>query len=241
MTKTLVRWHIGDPPRIGWRILEESIRQIQNLYPEFDCMVCKNGPERNEFFEAAFSNKSLQLVRQDSKHANGFFNFSAEDWKLCPPRMRVGAHEIIIDNDVVITERLPSLENFLSSNQPLCLEASAANQWIRKSYGQFNEKIPDGVKINSGLYGFPPGFDFRQKLLDLWGGMEKDWSSRYDEKGSVAAVIGCEDHILIPITEVLPLGQGAEFRKGPAYHFLNANRGKSKAWEGYQLSRVLFL
>lgn len=231
----LIRWHIGDAPAIGIQILAESVRQIQKLYPEFDCVLCINrtqgvptlqGVECTHGIQG--SPNRLRVVEQKVKDLKHFpFKFSAEDWKLCPPRMRLNAYEIVIDNDLVLTERLPSIDKFLLSDKPICLEA------VHRAYGQFSEKIPEHIKINSGLYGFPPNFDFEQKLLDLWSNVN-NWQSRFDEQGSVAAVISNADHITIPMTEVLPLGQGAKFKKGSAYHFLGANGGQSLAWEGYK-------
>lgn len=236
--KKIVRWHIGDPSQIGWDILKESVLRLQKLYPEFECFLHLNGSSTS--FPLLFeSDTNIQIVVQDSNTCSHLpIKFSAEDWKLCPPRVNLNAYEIIMDNDLVLAKRIPSIDEFLFSDRPICLEAAADHDLVRKSYGQFNQKIGQEIRLNSGLYGFPPGFDFEKKLLDLWKGIES-WSSRYDEQGSVVAAISDVEHITIPATQILPLGQGATFREGLGYHFLHANKGQSSAWEGYRFASLL--
>jgi hypothetical protein len=142
----------------GGKCLIHSIKEWTNTYKEtFDKVVCFNG-ECPEEFLSELASMDVKCVDQ-TDYADSL-SYSPYDtfWKFCPPRMRLNAHEIIVDNDLVIYKKLPDIEDFLNSNHVM---VSAAHKHF---YGQFDDILESGINVNTGLIGLPPCFDIERKL-----------------------------------------------------------------------------
>jgi len=224
-TKSLLRYTIGPVSSSGFDILEESIRYIRNIYPELEIVICHN--QLNE--EQIHSLEQLEVPLYTQKHECLLQSPTGEQWKLYPPRLNPNGYEIVIDNDIILTERIPEIDEFLTSSKTLVMSA------VYRAYGQFAKYVPENLYINSGIYGMPPGFDFEKKIKLLTRKVE-NWSERFDEQGLVATCLGNYKHITIPMSEVLPLGENSEWRPGKGYHFIDANKSEfHSGWEGYKL------
>ncbi len=156
-------------------------------------------------------------VEIDGSHCGGTL------WKVCPPRMRPDAHEVIVDNDLIILKKPPQIDAFLKSlDRTLILEEPV------RYYGRYAHRIALEDHINSGLMGLPPGFDFGRQIRRVW---EVEGSHRRitqeDEQGLLMAVMSGQPNIRLSkhdVREMLaadpPIIRGDEF----GIHFPQSNR-----------------
>jgi len=214
--KPLIRFTIGPSSDAGLECLERSIGKIQKLYPA-DIVICHNCPKDR------VDHLDVELLDQ-SNHTQGKTPPMGVAWKLYPPRLDVHRHEILIDNDIILEERIPEIDLFLESSQHcLLLEGEA------RTYGKFQRHVPANLKVNSGIFGMPPGFDF-EPFVELYSA--QGWevnalgthaaSKTFDEQGLVALVLGSQRHFMIPNTTVTNCEKRWEKAKG--MHFIGLNR-----------------
>ena len=120
-TKALFRWTLGNPSELGFKIFEESlVVTMQALVAEtFDWVVCYNNLDEHQFKRLCLIVKEtpIKLFQQLQKDCPVSQQNLGSLWKLCPPRLRMMSHEIIMDNDVVIWKRPPEIDEFLESSK----------------------------------------------------------------------------------------------------------------------------
>lgn len=185
MSKPLFRWTLGDCLQQGLDILAESIRRTtQSLgIDRFDWMICHNGlrPEAYEFVKRAIGDRPILMFlqrwedcpivdnTQTPRRKDGSFEWNGARcggtmWKVCPPRLRPDAHEIIMDNDVILLRGLPEIDRFLEcENKALILEEPI------RFYGRIDPYFEPGEPyLNSGLMGMPPYYDFGKAITEQW-------------------------------------------------------------------------
>lgn len=221
----MCRWVIGPTHPRGLEILRLSISQMHKLYPEFDLMLCFNQIQdrivqdfKIKLYRQTGCELVLEPVLEDIKHG--------VSWKLYPPRLRKRSHEIIIDNDLVLFERVPEIDIFLRSQRALVLQA------YHRNYGQFDKFVGDNFKINTGLFGLPPNYDFESCVQQLL--KNRIWVHRGDEQGIVATCLQKLSPLMISYDSIVPLDDNAIFCRRNGAHFIHANVAKShKAWDSY--------
>lgn len=213
MTLT-ARWTLGPSNPAGIECLHRSIECFQRLY-KAEIIVCYNGnvPDR------------LQGVRlyDQSPHLGDRVTPLGVAWKLYPGRLNPSSHELFIDNDLILTDRLPEINQFLVSNTTLLLEGESRN------YGRFDRHVPREFKINSGLFGVPPGFDLDRQIAFYTTKWERnagpgfEASATFDEQGLVAAILlSHPKYLIVSGTDVRNCEWSFEKAKG--YHFVGLNR-----------------
>ena len=105
-SRPFVRWTIGRVHPCGWEVLLHSLDIFPRLYPEFDMIVCHNNLEIDELKTLSTANVVLHEQKQDQLP----YPVGTTGWKLLPPRLRLDAHELWLDNDVVLCNRLPAID-----------------------------------------------------------------------------------------------------------------------------------
>lgn len=259
--KPLFRWTVGNCIRQGLEILEESVFRAMKLYGEdrFDWMICHNGMDEQsmDFLRSVVQNRPIELFEQDwddcpipDDHwtpirADGTIEVDGKKcggtmWKVCPARMRIDAHEIIMDNDIVFLKPLPQIEEFLDSDKTLILEEPI--RFYGKESGAPYDKLFDlGDNLNSGLMGCPPGYNFADEILSLWeecGRWRKH--SQADEQGLLMATLKSHPNIRIKshyVREILAKNPNKYRIDGTehALHFVQANRSNNhQLWLSYK-------
>ena len=224
--KPLLRYTIGNVCEAGFEILGHSVRTAKKFYPDFDiCITCNNVNGSNLSFVESLG---TEIYIQTGKELN--LRPQGTAWKLYPPRLRIDAHEIAVDNDIIFLERLLQVDEFLKSNKTMICEDRY------RLFGLFDKNIKKEVKCNSGFYGMPPGFDFLDKFKSsfnsffnsdiIWG-----FNSEFDEQGLVTSLIYNESCIIIPLNDFEICEPNINPKFGfKAIHFIGVNKNKINAW-----------
>ena len=224
--KPLMRWSIGPVKPIGFRVLSLSVKLAKKIFPEFDFVICYNQISSEEIFkleklEIELINSELYVDEFFFKPSNGYH----VHWKLFPPRIRMNSFEIFLDNDVVLTKRPPEIDKFLKEDSTLLSQGLNANL-----HGQFGSASPNGVRINSGIFGLPPHFDLNERALKIAKNHNiTKWKNKFDEQGLIAAtLLEYPFYHIIPITTVPILEpnfslSGFTTSTCCGYHFVQVN------------------
>lgn len=257
MPKPLFRWTVGSCLPQGLDVLAESIVQTTAALgiDRFDWLICHNGLNQDNlaFLRSAIGDKPITLFEQDwaacpvddvcqtPHREDGSLEWNGNKcggtmWKVCPPRVRMETHEIVMDNDIVILKRLPQIEEFLKATDlALVLEEPI------RFYGRYDRLFgAGGPYLNSGLMGFPPGYDFASAIRRVWeanGRLQK--ISQADEQGLLTYTLSrIPSHRIKPsqMKEVLARDfQSRIVGDEDAIHFTQVNRiPMHRAWRDYQ-------
>lgn len=233
--RPLARFTFGRVSNLGWIILAESIRLFRKVYPEFDIVVCHNNLTAAE--EAALCDIHQVLVKQDDlPSAHGFVDVDDDmvrnfHWKLVPPRLNQSGHELWIDNDLIIRDRITGIDKWLSK------QTSVISTGFHLDYGRFTKNVHRAETYCAGLFGLPPGFDFAAKITELCGGKSL---RGYDEQGLVVKVAtDIKGFISIPQHELTLYAEkwkmSGRFNLPNGMHFARANRFENHlSWKTYQ-------
>ena len=224
------RFTISSNSEICFDILPLSIECFSALYPDVNIVICHNGlnetqRDRIESFGNTLDQKDYEKslpIKPD-----------AEKWKLYPPRLDLDSHELFIDSDIVITEHIEAIDDFFSSDVTLVYEG------VNYLCGQYTPTVPHGFKINSGIFGVPPGYDFSKHLINLMEKFSDQWECRFDDQGLIGGTLPYyENFVIVEQEEVpcldnrfnhLPLRKGFHLKKG--YHFISTKR--SYFWDEF--------
>ena len=144
MSKPLFRWTVGNVLPQGLEILSESInRTTQTLgLDSWDWAICYNGltKEDVDHLSEVIDGRPIRLIAQNwatcpvndncqsPRRKDGSYEYDGKRcdgtmWKVCPARMRMDSHEIIMDNDIVLLKKFPQIDEWLSqSSKTLILE-----------------------------------------------------------------------------------------------------------------------
>lgn len=241
--KPLIRWTIGDASTsISFKVLELSIRLFKKHFKEFDCIICTNATElvKINIVKDIAKKLNVEIFEQTSQHIPENLSKISSFWKFCPLRLRSESHEIIIDNDILIFEKLEKINMFLASNKTLICEDNF------RFFGKFDHLHKDGIALNSGLVGFPPFYNIEKEINFFL--KEKESLNYADEQGLVMAILNKEDNIKISTKEISILHfdkfydgekwidySNFDFFRSKGFHFVGINRRASHlGWDIYK-------
>jgi len=257
MSKPLFRWTVGNCLQQGLDILAESINRTTKTLgiDNWDWAVCYNGLNREEleFLQKAIGSKPVQLISQSwatcpvddncqsPRRGDGSFEWNGTRcggtmWKVCPARMRMETHEIVMDNDIILLKKFPQIDEWLSrKDKALILEEPI------RFYGRYDCLFgQDSTFLNSGFMGFPPDYDYGAEIYNTWVQYGKYMNlSQADEQGLLTFTLNKIPSIRIKkeqMVEVLHRDfrtQVTGFEQG--IHFTQANRIPNHiCWQKYQ-------
>jgi hypothetical protein len=217
------RYTVGPVSDRGLDILHESVRRLKKLYPDFRIVVCYNqiSPDR-------LSRLDVELIPSDRSALSreprpGY----SEHWKFYPARIAPNDYEIVCDNDILLHRPLPKIEYAVSRNFFIGYEA------LGRNYGNFDHVAPKcSIRINSGLYGLPPRYDFGKELNSVIDkGAKPGWAHRFDDQGMLAMVLLNNKSLMCVSQSDLPIIEPDEDLSVQnnnvmccGYHFVFANR-----------------
>jgi len=226
----LCRWVIGPTHSRGLDMLRLSIQQMHKLYPQFDLEVCFNqipghiiwdkvGDLPVTFHKQKGDELGIQPTHNNVK--------KGVNWKLYPARRRIHTHEIIMDNDLILFNKVLEIDKFLDSNRSIILQA------YNRNYGQFDDHVRPDLSVNTGMYGMPPKYNFGSKINELL--KNRTWQDRGDEQGIVATCLQDLDPIVVSYNVIAPMDNYAKFRYAKGVHFIHGNAAEfHKAWKQHQ-------
>jgi hypothetical protein len=188
-------------------------------------IVCHNNLEIDELKTLSTANVVLHEQKQDQLP----YPVGTTGWKLLPPRLRLDAHELWLDNDVVLCNRLPAIDAWLSSRTGIITGC------LYSLYGKYSEHVQSHIPVCAGVFGLPPFFDFESRILHLCKevltGTPLD--KPFDEQGLVAAVVtNIPGFICVPMNEIMICKK--DFVPAKGVHFSGTNRGVTPSWETYK-------
>ena len=235
--KIIARWTVGPCSECGVEILRESVNLFANLYPEAERMVCYNQIDRPVNINASLYEQHqdelgypLTSTQDDIKERSG------SGWKLCPPRMDINCHELWIDNDIVIHQKMKEIDQWIKGDYCIISEG------LGRYFGIYNNLVPSGLKICAGFFGLPPDFDFRKEILKHCELLNGKTIGSWDEQGLVASIITNKKHKVVPLTSLAIVEPDFDLPDAPAFHFVEANRIDShKKWEEFKFRKILHL
>lgn len=214
--RLIARWTIGPVHHAGFECLRLSVLAFSQLY-DADLVICHNGLNEDQLLY--LSDLPVQFIRQEEQVYLGQAPIGVA-WKLTPARLCLNSHEIFLDNDLIIRERIEEIDLFLNNkNINIVLEAEA------RHYGRFDNHVPPGHNINSGLFGIPPGFNLGN-YVSLWGRWDDNCptaSRTWDEQGLVASALTHQGQlVIIPEETISNCYDSLIWAKG--MHFVGLNR-----------------
>lgn len=257
--KPLFRWIAGSCIKQGLEILEESVFRAMKVLGEdrFDWMICHNGLDKAamDHLRSIVKRRPIQLVAQswedcpipddcwspvrpdgsievDGKKCGGTM------WKVCPARMRLDAHEIIMDNDIVMLDIIPQIEEFLDSDKTLLLE-EPIRFYGKESGSPYDKLFALGENLNSGLIGCPPGYNFDEQILTAWEECGR-WRrhTQAEEQGLLMYTLKSHPNIRIKCDHVKEILAKTPYQitgEECAIHFVQANRcANHQTWLRYR-------
>ncbi len=163
---------------------------------------------------------------------------SNSGWKLVPSRIRNEAHELWLDNDVLIWKRVPAIDLWLSSNTGII------TQGLHGLYGRFKEFVKSPLPVCAGVFGLPPNFNFESKIINLYNYklQSKRLEMPFDEQGLTAAIItNIPGFIKIPMNQIkICENENDKANNVCGIHFVGTNRGHKQAWKNWKLQYGLW-
>lgn len=257
MPRPLFRWIIGNCLPQGIEILSESIETTTKCLGlhNWDWAICYNGITKEEVIglNEIIDGRPISLIAQNwqtcpvndecqsPRRNDGSYEYDGKRcggtmWKVCPARMRMDSHEIIMDNDIVVLNKLPQIDEWLSQEEKtLILEEPI------RFYGRYDHLFPQNEPfLNSGFIGLPPGYDFGNEILNNWkehGSLNK--LSQADEQGLLVYTLNQMPNIRIKSTEIIEiLHRDMNYDltlKEFGIHFTQANRMPNHpSWKKYK-------
>lgn len=201
----------------GFKCLSISIANFLKLY-DAEAVVCYNGLNREQ--TADVESIGVRCINQnDYKNCIGIPPIGVA-WKLYPPRLSPNTHELFIDNDLIVEERIEEIDRFLAGDMTLLLQETT------RHYGRFERHVPPDYCINSGVFGVPPGFPFGNYINFYTSSWEENCghaSRTWDEQGLVAAILlSYKRSVIIPHTTITNCEKKYTPSKG--MHFIGLNR-----------------
>lgn len=223
-SKPIARWTIGPFNQHAFDMLQEAIGNFQQIYPEFAVTVCHNNLSKTQQSWLP----QVNLVNQNQHIDCLPYPPKGPAWKIYPPRLDLHNHELFMDNDLILYDRVDAIDDFLTSREH-CLVSEA----IKRSYETaYDYLVGKEFNINTGLFGVPPELDLHQELTQL---MDCTWKGHFHEQTLVAAILQKLPSYRVPLKQVSVCLPTEDFRPGRCgIHLVGANNGDSKHWKTYK-------
>jgi hypothetical protein len=237
ISKPIIRWVVGNCHELGYKVLHESILSFKKIYQKkFYYCICFNSINTSTSLKQCFKEVDLILNQNDFSQSLSYDPHikKGPHWKLYPPRICENQHEIVLDNDIVIYDKLKEIDDFLS-NDDMFITTTA----IKRSYsGQFGDIVNKNLNINSGLFGLPPNFNYKEeieKILQKGSGM---WQDHFDEQTIIASIIQNNKFKIIPFNTISSCCGITDFVVGKrGTHFIGINKGYKKWWREFKIKK----
>lgn len=238
ISKPVLRWVVGDCHELGIKTLLFSIKNIKKIYQNnFYYCICFNSINVSKTLKQCFEEVDLVINQNNFFQSLSYSPYvkKGPHWKLYPPRICKNQHEIIIDNDIVIYDKIQEIEDFLSQKNIFITTAA-----IKRSYSnQFGNIVSKNFNINSGLVGLPPLYDYKKEIEDVLIKGSGKWRHHFDEQTVVAAILQKNNSKIIPFKTISACCNITKFILGEkGTHFLGVNKGFDVWWKEFKIKQI---
>ena len=232
-----VRWTIGNASAAGWQALRLSILGAWAVFgPDAAYAVCVNScdaePMRRSLGKLPDAVAWIQVTGMNPR----FLAFCDESlsegtsWKFSPVRCFPDRHELALDNDCILWSCPMAIRAWLSRPSDVLLAAD-----VVPANGAFQE-ITGPVALNSGIRGFPPGFDYESRLVEMLRDKPRILQRELDEQGLQVATLMRSGHChIVPLDDVTicsPFPPHLSHLGNCGAHFVGLN-ARHLPWEFY--------
>ena len=186
-----IRWTVGNVSQAGFAALRLSVWGARQAFgPEAALAICVNSLDLNQAREstgelpddvewiAASSPPDFLDPFLDREMAEGVA------WKLAPMRVFPDRYELSLDNDCILWSMPDVIKGWLREAEPRCLIAAD----VKKAFGAF-DPIAGEEPRNTGIRGFPPGYDLGAALRRVLREHPTPLRSELDEQGLQALAL----------------------------------------------------
>src|SRR4051812_7014128 len=190
--KVGIRWTIGNVSEAGLEALRLSILGAWKIFgARASYVVCVNSFDaavlRRFIGELPNAVEWIQVTGMNPRFlpfCDGSLS-EGTSWKFSPVRCFPDRHELALDNDCILWRCPGAMRDWLSQPSEFLLAADVA-----PANGNFSDLVGP-LALNSGIRGFPPGFDYETPLLGIFQRTCRILRSELDEQGlQVAALTG---------------------------------------------------
>ena len=190
-----IRWTIGDASDAGWQAFRLSIQGAWNIFgPRAAYAVCVNScdAEKKRHSLGKLPNEIawVQVTEMNPRILPCCDEGLSEgtSWKFSPVRCFPDRHELALDNDCILWSCPTAIRAWLSRHSDVLLAAD-----VIPANGAFHD-ITGPVALNSGIRGFPPGFDYESRLLEVLLNKPRTLQRELDEQGLQVATLTRSGH-----------------------------------------------
>jgi hypothetical protein len=233
MRQLAIRWTIGDVSLRGYDALRLSILGLTQLVPDAKFIVAVNSvpveQAKRRLGEVA---DLVDWVTSDGKTPLWLDPYLDDNfaegvaWKFAPVRLFPDRHELSLDNDVVLWELPPAMNQWIEDGDS-CLLAED----VSRAYGQFTG-VCDDRPLNSGIRGLPPGLAMDRELRIFLERRPVRLTTELDEQGLQVAVLTRRKHFVVSAQDVSicsPFPPHTRMLGKCGAHFVGLN-GKKLPW-----------
>jgi hypothetical protein len=196
-SKPLIRWTIGSNSKLGFFSLSVSVKQAKKIFgTSFDYAICYNNLNKDEIKKLP----KVDIYVNCHEYKN-IYSCDPPDkspaWKLYPPRLRLKAHEICMDNDLILYKKPNCLKLFFQNDYMLITES-----YKRSYHGILDEMIPPDNNFNSGFLCLKPDFDYQSYIKNTIEEFDIKWNNHFVEQTLVSYIISKQKHLKIKTKEI---------------------------------------
>lgn len=166
----LIRWTLGEPVDTplhaqAFSLLRMSIKFAELLFPDAHKIICHNTLSKSNWIRLNNLSEELDIALFDST------NFLCQHlqegtvknswWKYAPPRLNSNGFELILDNDVILWQKPPTIDYWQISGGVLSLGDRQSIPKTKLYYGAYSSELrvlDPYLDLNAGVLGWPPGF-----------------------------------------------------------------------------------
>jgi len=185
-----IRWTIGNASDAGWQALRLSVLGAWRVFgPQTAYAVCVNSCNA-EKMRRSLGTLPDEVAWIQVREMNPLFlpfcndNLSeGTSWKFSPVRCFPDRYELALDNDCILWSCPTAVRVWLARRAEFLLAAD-----VVPANGAFGD-LTGPVALNSGIRGFPPGFDYEGRLIEMLRTSGHTLRRELDEQGLQVAAL----------------------------------------------------
>lgn len=171
----------------GIECLGKAVSEFRRVYKdEFTYAICYNDMPHHKV--RALRNFGIPVINKADYVHELPFKPSGPLWTLIPTRLNPLGYEICMDNDIIIYDRLPQIDEWLKQDAVIYTLSFHIDD-KPCNYAQFDRFVKKGRCINTGFFGLPPKVDLRKHIHDLIKKIGQFKPHHHSFQGIVAALL----------------------------------------------------